>query len=107
MIRPSLIAITAIAAVPAVGGAGLASAAGPAAHGQTFRVRETITAVASVDAAPAGPSAGDESILHLQISSLAGRLIGVNDAVCTVRAPVSAGLAHCAGTGTLPGGTIE
>ncbi len=107
MIRSSLIAASAIGAVLAVGGAGFASAASPAAHDQTFRVRETITAVASVDAAPAGLSAGDESILHLQIKSLAGKPIGVNNAVCTVLAPVSAGLAHCVGTGSLPGGTIE
>jgi hypothetical protein len=107
MIRSSLIAGTAIAAALAVGGAGFASAASPAAQSQTLRVRETITAVASVDAAPAGLSAGDESILHLRITSLAGKPIGVNNAVCTVLAPVSAGLAHCVGTGSLPGGTIE
>jgi hypothetical protein len=107
MIRSSLIALTAIGAALAVGGAGFASAASPSAHGRTFRVRETITAVGSVDAAPAGLSAGDESILHLQIATLAGKAIGVNDPVCTVLAPVSAGLAHCVGTGILPGGTIE
>jgi len=107
MIRSSLIAAAAIGAALAVGGAGFASASGPAAHGQTFRVRETITAVGSVDVAPAGLSVGDESILHLRISSLAGQPIGVNDAVCTVLAPVSAGLTHCVGTGSLPGGTIE
>jgi len=107
MIRSSLIAAAAIGAALAVGGAGFASASGPAAHGQTFRVRETITAVGSVDVAPAGLSVGDESILHLKISSLAGRPIGMNDAVCTVLAPASAALTHCVGTGSLPGGTIE
>jgi hypothetical protein len=45
MVRSTLIAVTAIGAALAVGGAGFAGAATPAAHGQTFRVRETITAV--------------------------------------------------------------
>ena len=107
MLRSSLIAVAAIGAAVAVGGAGFASAASPAAHGHTIRVRETITAVGSVDVAPAGLSVGDESILHLRIASLAGRQIGVNNAVCTVLAPLSAALTHCVGTGSLPGGTIE
>jgi hypothetical protein len=46
-------------------------------------------------------------VYHLQIASLTGKAIGVNDAVCTVLAPLSANLTHCVGTGTLPGGTIE
>jgi len=103
-IRRSVIVLVGVLAV-AVGGVGFASATHSSK--QTLRVREAVTSSALVDVGTSGLSAGDEVIYHLRIRTLAGKPFGVNDAVCTVLTPVSAGVAHCVGTARLPRGSLE